>query len=622
MRPCSAARSHTVLSILLLCGLFVSCGSPSRPMQIAIVPVNPALIKGAHMRLRATGIYQGEITRDLSEVVTWAADQPFVARIDANGEVTGVGEGVAQVSASYEGVKGNTAVTVHPPALLTITVSPNPSSLPAGESEPFTAKATFSDGSSADLTPSATWTSSESTIASISSSGTATARAIGTTTITATSGSVSGSASLTVIPAVMVAMSIMPSSLSIPLGTSSQLQAVATMSDGTQQSITGPVAWQASPPAVATITVQGTVTGVGKGVAQVSASYQTFAAGITVTVGPPALVSIAVSPNPFSLPLGESQQFTATGTFSDKSVQDLTHAATWASSAPTIATVNPAGTAIAGEIGTTSISATLGSVSGYASLTVNPAAVTGLNIVPATLSVVLGSSRQLQAIATMSDGSTKNMTATVTWGVAQPEIARISSHGMATAMQIGSTTIFAQNSGVTASAGLTVIPLMALNYFDRASATQTGIDAKIRLVNPGVSAGDICAMVYVFDQSQELNECCGCRISDSGLRTLSLLRDLTANPLTGKKPNGGSIKVVPSDPAQNPQCDPGSLAPTGEIVGWETHPQVSGGTSQITETSFDEVPLGSIEAAVLVNECGFVEKLGSGKGICSCGTGD
>ena len=87
------------------------------------------------------------------------------------------------------------------------------------------------------------------------------------------------------------------------------------MSDGTQQSITGPVAWQASPPAVATITVQGTVTGVGKGVAQVSASYQTFAAGITVTVGPPALVSIAVSPNPFSLPLGESQQFTATGTY-------------------------------------------------------------------------------------------------------------------------------------------------------------------------------------------------------------------------------------------------------------------------------------------------------------------
>jgi len=144
----------------------------------------------------------------------------------------------------------------------------------------------------------------------------------------------------------------------------------------------------------------------------------------------------------------------------------------------------------------------------------------------------------------------------------------------------------------------------------------------IRITNPGKTGHDLCAMVYVFDQNQELNECCGCRISDSGLKTLSLLYDLTANPLTGTKPNVGEIKIVPSDPSQNPQCDAASLTPSGALTGWETNPQVSPGTVQVTETEFAAEPLSATEAAFVANMCTYLEKLGSGKGICTCGTGD
>jgi hypothetical protein len=128
-------------------------------------------------------------------------------------------------------------------------------------------------------------------------------------------------------------------------------------------------------------------------------------------------------------------------------------------------------------------------------------------------------------------------------------------------------------------------------------------------------------MVYVFDRNQELSECCGCSVSDSGLRTFSLLLDLTANPLTGKTPQAGVIEIVSSDPTQNPQCDPDSLAPTGVILGWETNAQpAGGGTFQETETTFAQVPLGG-EATILENECSYLDQLGSGQGICSCGTG-
>jgi len=222
----------------------------------------------------------------------------------------------------------------------------------------------------------------------------------------------------------------------------------------------------------------------------------------------------------------------------------------------------------------------------------------------------------------LSNGTTKNMTATVTWSSAQPGIASVTSGGLVTANQVGSTTILAEASGVTGSSSVTVTPLLLVSYFDVAYAKKSGYDGTLQLTNPGLTSGSLCAMVYVFDRSQELNECCGCMVSDSGLRTLSLLYDLTANPLTGKQPQAGIIEIVSSDPTSNPTCNPGSLAPAGAILGWETNAQpTGGGTFQETETSLSQVPLGG-EGTFLENECSYLMQLGSGKGVCSCGTGN
>ncbi len=418
-------------------------------------------------------------------------------------------------------------------------------------------------------------------------------------------------------------ITIAPANPAITTGERQQLTATGIFDDGTQHTLGASVTWQTSQPAVAMIDTQGNVTGVSEGVAQVSAAYQGATGSTSVTVGAPALLSITVSPNQSSLPVGESEQLTATGNFSDGTVQNLTQSATWISSGSATASVNPTGEAVASAVGTVTISATAGSITGSASLTVTPAAVIALNIIPATLSMGLGSSHQFQAIATLSDGTTQDLTGTAAWSSTPPGIVSVSSGGLAIAEQIGSTTILAEGSGFTGSADLTVVPLTAVNHFDLASAQQSGYDGTIRLANPGLTAGGLCAMMYVFDQNQELNECCGCPVSDSGLRSLSLLLDLTANPLTGSKPQTGTIKVVPSDLGQNPQCDPGSLAPSGVILGWESNVQVlSDGTFQVTETKFEMAPLSDGETTNLVSECNFLKQLGSGNGICTCGTGD
>ena len=181
--------------------------------------------------------------------------------------------------------------------------------------------------------------------------------------------------------------------------------------------------------------------------------------------------------------------------------------------------------------------------------------------------------------------------------------------------------LFTVGSGV-ASAQIQIVPdTFRINYFSNANVSGAP-DATVRIDNPGVTYGNLCAMIYVFDNDQQLTECCGCLESHNGLRTLSVNKDLTSNPLTGVKSNNGVIKVVSSAPNGSP-CDPTGLSVTPNLRVWATHIQNKVGTAYpITETESSDSVLGETEAINLIEQCYFVEVLGSGQGICSCGTGD
>ena len=160
-----------------------------------------------------------------------------------------------------------------------------------------------------------------------------------------------------------------------------------------------------------------------------------------------------------------------------------------------------------------------------------------------------------------------------------------------------------------------------VNYFSNNFAPAP--DATVRIDNPGLTYGNLCAMIYVFDADQQLTECCGCVETHNGLRTLSVRRDLTSNPLTGVLSSTGVIKIV-SASVNNSPCDPTSnVSPRANLRAWATHIQNAVGTAfPITETEFSDSTLGATELANLQAQCAFVNILGSGHGICSCGTGD
>jgi len=160
---------------------------------------------------------------------------------------------------------------------------------------------------------------------------------------------------------------------------------------------------------------------------------------------------------------------------------------------------------------------------------------------------------------------------------------------------------------------------LKVDYFSNAN-TAGAPDGTVRITNPGTSGTGLCAAIFVVDVFQEMSECCSCFVSPDGLRTLSVNADLTSNPLTGVTLSTGVVKMV-STRASGTTCPiPTSLYPTAALRSWSTHVQNS--NFSITETASQDATFSYAEQVLLQNECHAIHLDGSGKGICSCGTGD
>jgi hypothetical protein len=171
------------------------------------------------------------------------------------------------------------------------------------------------------------------------------------------------------------------------------------------------------------------------------------------------MVSIAVTPAAPNVPLGLTQQLTATGTFSDTSTANLTNQIVWTSGTPMIATVNAStGLANAATVGSTLITATSGSVSGSTTLNVTPAIVQSIAITPNPITAGTGISQQLTATGTYSDGTTQTVTTAANWTSGAPSVATVGpTTGLLTGVSNGSATISASIGSVTGTAPLSVV---------------------------------------------------------------------------------------------------------------------------------------------------------------------
>jgi len=148
-------------------------------------------------------------------------------------------------------------------------------------------------------------------------------------------------------------------------------------------------------------------------------------------------------------------------------------------------------------------------------------------------------------------------------------------------------------------------------YFSNAN-TANAPDATVRIINDGSTGYDLYAAIYVFDDSEELTECCDCEVTPDGLLSESVNNNLTANPLTGIRPTRGVIKIISSSIEDSATVG----NPTGGLHAWATHVQKLPSGYAVSESLFADSNLAPSEEQLLYELCYFDLKL-SGK-PCTC----
>jgi 6-phosphogluconolactonase (cycloisomerase 2 family) len=478
MSLCRISRQGAALaaraSFTLLFLVFAACsgghsgGSSPTLQSLEVTPTNPSAAVGVSEQFVATGIYSDASHQDLTAQVTWLSSSSAVATISSGGMAHGMTGGTTTISASMQNVSGSSTFTVTPAVLNKIEVTPSGPSLAKGSSVQLTAMGIYSDNSTKDLTGQVSWSTSSTTVASVSTVGMSTGLTVGNATISATSGKVSGSTTLNVTAAVLKSIEVTPQNPTLPRNFILQFTAMGVYTDNTTQNISAQVTWASSQGTVASINSSGLATSIAAGKTIIAASLGNVASGVnssTLTVTSVALTSIAITPANPSVPLGTTQQLKATGSFSDNSTMDLTVLATWNSSQKSVATVSNAaltnGLATPVTIGVTSVTAILGPIFSPAiQLTVTPATLASIAVTPASPSIALGLHQQYAATGTYSDGSTRVLTGQVTWSSSNTGTATVSnapsSQGLATSVGLGATAIGATLGAVSGSASLNV----------------------------------------------------------------------------------------------------------------------------------------------------------------------
>ena len=245
------------------------------------------------------------------------------------------------------------------------------------------------------------WASSNTGVASVTTSGVVTGAKVGTATITATSEGKSASATIHVNAGSVSHIAVSPGSIGLVAGGTQQLSVSLTDAAGNALAAQT-VAWSSSSTGTATVSSSGVVTGVHTGSATISATLNGATGSASVAVSAGAVHAVSVTPSTATLSTGGTKQFTAVLT--DAAGNVLSGAVAWSSSNTSVATINSAGLLTAVHSGSTTVTAAAGGASDNSAVTVSAGAVNAVAVTPGSVSLVAGGTQQLTAAVTDAGG--------------------------------------------------------------------------------------------------------------------------------------------------------------------------------------------------------------------------
>lgn len=388
----------------------------------------------------------------LGRPVSWTSSNETLAVVSASGVVAGIAAGSVTISATIDGRTGTAAITVAPQAVASVAITPESETIVVGRRVTF--RATALDAQGNPLTGrTVVWTSSDPTVAAVSSAGEVLGLAAGTARIRATVEGKSAEATVVVDPVPVARVVAAPTQITLNPGQTSQL--IITLNDSAGNVLTGrSIAYTTSDPQIATVSATGLVTAVAEGTAQIQATAEGKTATVSVTVNAVPVASIRITPQAVSLRIAQTTKLTAQA-FDAQGNPLANRKFTWISGAPSVATVNQLGDVAAIGTGTAAVFAATEGISASATITVSSIPVASVQVTPTTLSLQAGGSAQLTA--TPRDAGGNSLTGrVVVWSSSSDAIAVVSSTGRVTAVSAGNAVITATSDGVSGTSSVTV----------------------------------------------------------------------------------------------------------------------------------------------------------------------
>jgi uncharacterized protein YjdB len=420
---------------------------------IALTPETANVSAGATVSLSATLKDEaGQVVT--GQPITWSSNNTAVATVSRAGVVTTVSPGTARIAASAFGKSATATITVTARPVAAVVLSPASVSMQVGTTSSLQARPVDSDGATLSGR-SVAWSSSNTAVATVSQTGTITALTPGATTITATSEGRSAQSAVTVTLPAVNTVTVTPTRDTIGVGTSRQLSAVLRDAAGT--ALTGRVlTWGSSNVAVASVSSTGLVVGVAPGTVTITGTSEGRVGSATIVVLARLASAVILTPGSGTLVVGTTQPLTTQIT--DALGNLLTdRPVTFASDAPSVASVSATGVVTALAAGTARITATSEGKTGTATFTVIPIPVARVDITPSPVSMLPGATQQLTAVARASSGAILTGRA-VTWVSGAPSVVTVSSSGVLTAVGNGSAVVLALVDDAAGSVTVTVGP--------------------------------------------------------------------------------------------------------------------------------------------------------------------
>jgi hypothetical protein len=372
--------------------------------------------------------------------------------------------------------------TGSPAKLLYVSVSAPSASIAAGATLKLTATGNLSNGDNSIVSSAVTWSSANTSLATVSNDGTVTTLKPGVVKLTATTGDKSGVFELNVTDAVLQSLSV-PTGVAdaLPLGLTKALSLTGKYSDGSEKTLSSGVTWTVSNDK-ASVDANGLLTSKGIGEVVVTGTIAGVSKDFPLTVSGAVLQSFVVSRKDDSsapIAVGRTVELKVLGKFSDNSSSDISKDVTWTSSNDTVAVLG--GVLTTQKIGNARISASSGNLTAGMSVDVGPAELVSLAISTPEIKPE-GLNQNLVLTGTYTDKTTATNLVNVVWSSADTSKVTVATNGNVVGKGVGSAKVTATVGGVSTDVTVTVTDPVAKSL-TASSVLQTIADGASTVIN-------------------------------------------------------------------------------------------------------------------------------------------